>query len=456
VKIKPDDTKVLKKISETTEEILKNGSLVFGEKLIVSTAELSDAMSSDRIMAGKYLEFGLIEKWLSAVDPSLENFLKNIKKSDLSDDELLTTVIFKLDPSSPCRITEDINLSDVDVLIKYFSDKRTELFPWLLIYNKELAEEWFEKRLPSEKSNDYYNNLPKYYTQITNESNSIIEPVQYDLKTEYVARIIHEFYFRITGGVINSFIDENYSITEVQDLLHIPDELKNKLFEQMNDSGSILVTWFKIKGRGKIIDAWKDMDKTWENFEHILRDEIVYKNHKWMSINEKQRLDDEQRIEEERIREEEEQRRIEEERKREEAEKEERRIKEQQRIYFEDLSRKAKWKNTIIWLTLGPLLVGLIILVYAVLFQRMEDYFAFPILLVSGLYSFPFLKFLYIRNLREESLEFNNKNLFWLLMTPMIIYALALLMIGLFNGVWIAGIITFVMSMGMDSEPGNV
>ena len=146
--LKGEDVEVFAQIDHNKLPVLK-----FGDKEINTIDGLVKAIDNDRELGKKYIMRGMLESWAMKFDESLANEIIDIKELDVDDSEKISILLFKLDPSLPCRISDDIiinNINDILELLRNRPDFMGDIilnrtpsgfYPWIDVHYNDLSKE---------------------------------------------------------------------------------------------------------------------------------------------------------------------------------------------------------------------------------------------------------------------------------------------------------------------------
>ena len=236
--------------------------LKFGNRTLNSMEEVVAALDSDRELAKKILMRAELEKWAarSGFD-RLSDEITAIRESDINDDLKVSTLLYLLEPSLPCRINDKTKLKKINDFIDILrrepeamgnlilEEKKSDLYPWLDTIDKDIA--------------------PLIREQVAN----------YKREGDNAKRlsVISNVYLSFALDKIKPFADNDYEMSGVNDLINIPKGFRGKVLNELINRNSILYIWLR---RQEIPDSfemdWGSMDKTWNNLMEILSGNVEY------------------------------------------------------------------------------------------------------------------------------------------------------------------------------------
>jgi len=236
-------------------------TLKFGEKTISTIDELVMAIDADRELGKKYLMRGMFEQWAMKFDESLANDIIDIKELKNDDSEKLSILLFTLDPSKPCIIDKDDSISSTNDLLNLlrnksdlmasliFKEKKSDLYLWLDLHYKELS--------------DQFNKAAENYAKGKNVSKRV--------------SIISNIYLSLAGDRIKPFSNDDYEVSDVNDVINIPMDYREKVVNQLKNQDSILYIWLLAKNiPSNFVNAWGSIENSWDNLIEILLGKVEY------------------------------------------------------------------------------------------------------------------------------------------------------------------------------------
>jgi DnaJ like chaperone protein len=257
------------------------------EKISLSSIEeIIILLKNEPVLMGKVIKHEVISDlypWLDVHngDDLVNKFKEAVKKysNECSSvkmvSEIYTSIMiekFTINPDLPCRLTDQINLNSIDQLIDLLRSKPdlmgkiireeviSDLFPWLGVHNITSA-------------NQFKVGASKYQA---NES----------------TRMVNSIYLSLSYGKIKPFLDDDLEITNIEEIINIPEQYKSKILSLIKDQNSILSLWLQAK-INSFDDQIKDIGiKSWDDFTGIISNNCVYDRNKWKT-KEQKKFDDE-------------------------------------------------------------------------------------------------------------------------------------------------------------------
>jgi len=205
--------------------------LKFGDKEINSIDGLVEAINNNRELGKKYLMRGMFEEWAKKFDESLANDIIDVKELDVDDYEKIAILLFKLDPSLPCRISDDIIINNINEILELLRNRPD--FMGDIILDKE----------PS----DFYPWLNVHYTELSEQFDRVSLNYNKDTKTSGKLSVISNLYISLAGDRIKPFPHDDYEISSLEDLKKIPAKYIEKVVELSKNKESILFNWLASK-----------------------------------------------------------------------------------------------------------------------------------------------------------------------------------------------------------------
>jgi len=248
---------------EVFTEVHKPGipPLKFDGRVLNSIDEVVSAIYADRVLGKKLLMRADLEKWASKFDDELSTYLTNLRELNIDDQQKLSTLIFHLDPSKPCRIDDHHSVSNINDLMELLRNYQELMWDIIL----------------SEKQSDLYPWLQLHYMPIYEQIIKLSEVYKKDKKTSDKVLLLNRLYIALAGEIIKPFPEDHYEISAIDDLINLPEKYRGVAVEQLKNNNSILYLWLlsqKIP-QGFSWD-WLSMEKTWENLIEILSGNIAY------------------------------------------------------------------------------------------------------------------------------------------------------------------------------------
>jgi serine/threonine protein kinase len=265
--LKGESVKVYREQTQRSLPVIK-----FGDESISTIEELTSAVNTNRELGKKYLMRGFFDQWAVKFDESLANDIIDIKELDVHDDDKLLILIFKLNPSLPCVIDNNIIISNINDLIDLIRKDvnlsvnliakriKSDLFSWVYVHFNDFCK--VIKLIEQIKSNsNYYNSENEALKEIT--------------------VIINNSYISLAHNNMKPFADNDYTINSIDDILNAPVYLHDKIIKQLNNETSILYLLLSKMHNVNFIKPWNGMERTWANLCDILKNNVVYHMFEW-------------------------------------------------------------------------------------------------------------------------------------------------------------------------------
>ena len=237
--LKGEAVEVFKEVQQQKIPALK-----FGEKTVNSILEMAEAIDADRDLAVKYLMRGMFEQWAMKFDESLANDIIDIKELQAEEESKISSLLFLLDPSLPCKLNDNIKVNTIPEFIELFRTKgeligevlfggeSTDVYAWLAVHSPELGEE-LKKAVSTFNKSD-------------------------DKSPDELLKNIHQIYVSLAGERVKPFADSDLEVSSIEDLFNIPDNLKEKALEHLEIKNSILYLWLSAKDKNFNITKIKE------------------------------------------------------------------------------------------------------------------------------------------------------------------------------------------------------